>query len=236
MYNDATESRVAPHFAMLTTTMNATTNARAVRVVTRAERVNNQRSSSPLGRRALVFRGTALPLFLGSVLNFEGERPTNLGVGSFNGMSTGLSLCPPSPNCVGTADEFNDSLHYVPAWTYNDEEKIARSGAEATRTSAAQALEQLVDVVNTTDCDGFEATIVERKNDYLRVEYKSPFFGFVDDVEFWFPADTEKQKSRVEYRSASRLGQSDGDANRKRIKALRVALQKKYGWKSVGFS
>jgi len=221
---------------MLTTTMNATTNARAVRVVTRAERVNNQRSSSPLGRRALVFRGTALPLFLGSVLNFEGERPTNLGVGSFNGMSTGLSLCPPSPNCVGTADEFNDSLHYVPAWTYNDEEKIARSGAEATRTSAAQALEQLVDVVNTTDCDGFEATIVERKNDYLRVEYKSPFFGFVDDVEFWFPADTEKQKSRVEYRSASRLGQSDGDANRKRIKALRVALQKKYGWKSVGFS
>jgi uncharacterized protein (DUF1499 family) len=151
-------------------------------------------------------------------------------------MSTGLSLCPPSPNCVGTADEFNDSLHYVPAWTYTDEEKIARSGAEATRTSAAQALEQLVDVVNTTDCDGFEATIVERKNDYLRVEYKSPFFGFVDDVEFWFPADTEKQKSRVEYRSASRLGQSDGDANRKRIKALRVALQKKYGWKSVGFS
>jgi uncharacterized protein (DUF1499 family) len=236
LYNDATESRVAPHLAVLTTTMNATTNARAVRVVTRAERVNNQRSSSPLGRRALVFRGTALPLFLGSVLNFEGERPTNLGVGSFNGMSTGLSLCPPSPNCVGTADEFNDSLHYVPAWTYNDEEKIARSGAEATRTSAAQALEQLVDVVNTTDCDGFEATIVERKNDYLRVEYKSPFFGFVDDVEFWFPADTEKQKSRVEYRSASRLGQSDGDANRKRIKALRVALQKKYGWKSVGFS
>jgi len=236
LYNDATESRVTPHFAVLTTTMNATTNARAVRVVTRAERVNNQRSSSPLGRRALVFRGTALPLFLGSVLNFEGERPTNLGVGSFNGMSTGLSLCPPSPNCVGTADEFNDSLHYVPAWTYNDEEKIARSGAEATRTSAAQALEQLVDVVNTTDCDGFEATIVERKNDYLRVEYKSPFFGFVDDVEFWFPADTEKQKSRVEYRSASRLGQSDGDANRKRIKALRVALQKKYGWKSVGFS
>lgn len=219
---------------MLTTTMTTTTTARAGRVVTRAEPVNNQPpSSSPLGRRALVFRGTALPLFLGSVLNFEGERPKNLGVGSFNGMSTGLSLCPPSPNCVGTADEFNDSLHYVPAWTYNDEEKIAR-GAEA--TSAAQALEQLVDVVNTTDCDGFEATIVERKDDYLRVEYQSPFFGFVDDVEFWFPADTEKQKSRVEYRSASRLGQSDGDANRKRIKALRVALQKKYGWKSVGFS
>ena len=190
---------------------------------------------APERSRRFVLRGVAAPVLVGSLLNFEGERP-RLGVGSFNGVSTGLALCPSTPNCVGTADEFNDTLHYIPAWTYNDEEKIARSGAEATRTSAAQALEQLVDVVNTTDCDGFEATIVERKNDYLRVEYKSPFFGFVDDVEFWFPADTEKQKSRVEYRSASRLGQSDGDANRKRIKALRVALQKKYGWKSVGFS
>ena len=35
-------------------------------------------------------------------------------------------------------------------------------------------------------------------------------------------------------RSASRIGESDGDANRKRIKALRVELQKK-GWRSVGY-
>ena len=34
--------------------------------------------------------------------------------------------------------------------------------------------------------------------------------------------------------SASRIGESDGNANRKRIKALREALQKK-GWVSVGF-
>lgn len=37
-----------------------------------------------------------------------------------------------------------------------------------------------------------------------------------------------------EYRSASRIGESDGDINRKRIKAIRQALQKK-GWESVGF-
>lgn len=35
-------------------------------------------------------------------------------------------------------------------------------------------------------------------------------------------------------RSASRIGQSDGDINRKRIKALRLELQKK-GWKSIGY-
>ena len=66
--------------------------------------------------------------------------------------------------------------------------------------------------------------------DYLYVEYQSPFFGFVDDVEFYFPEGS----STVEYRSASRLGESDGDVNRKRIKALREALQRK-GWRSVGY-
>ncbi len=35
-------------------------------------------------------------------------------------------------------------------------------------------------------------------------------------------------------RSASRIGESDGNINRKRIKALRLELQKK-GWKSVGY-
>jgi hypothetical protein len=38
----------------------------------------------------------------------------------------------------------------------------------------------------------------------------------------------------VEYRSASRIGESDGDINRKRIKAIREALQTK-GWRSTGF-
>jgi hypothetical protein len=38
---------------------------------------------------------------------------------------------------------------------------------------------------------------------------------FTDDVEFWFPPGN---RSIVEYRSASRLGESDGDINRKRIR------------------
>ncbi len=54
---------------------------------------------------------------------------------------------------------------------------------------------------------------------------------FIDDTEFWFPPDTGP---RVEYRSASRIGESDGGINRKRIKALREGLEKK-GWRSVGY-
>jgi uncharacterized protein (DUF1499 family) len=41
------------------------------------------------------------------------------------------------------------------------------------------------------------------------------------------------RKGEVEYRSASRIGESDGDINRKRIKAIRLELQKK-GWRSSG--
>ena len=54
---------------------------------------------------------------------------------------------------------------------------------------------------------------------------------FIDDVEFWFKPGPG---SRVEYRSASRLGESDGDINRKRIRAIRQELEKKK-WRSVGF-
>ncbi|XP_026380357.1 uncharacterized protein LOC113275129 isoform X3 [Papaver somniferum] len=53
---------------------------------------------------------------------------------------------------------------------------------------------------------------------------------FVDDVEFWFPPG---KNSTVEYRSASRFGNFDFEVNKKRIKALRVELEKK-GWASVG--
>lgn len=61
---------------------------------------------------------------------------------------------------------------------------------------------------------------------YLRsisvyAEFESKLLGFVDDVEFFFQPDN----TSVEYRSASRLGESDLDANRKRIRDLRVALQ-----------
>jgi uncharacterized protein (DUF1499 family) len=50
-------------------------------------------------------------------------------------------------------------------------------------------------------------------------------------MQFYFPSD---KPGVVEYRSASRIGESDGDINRKRIKAIRLELQKK-GWQSLGF-
>ncbi|MBA0611175.1 hypothetical protein Godav_011878 [Gossypium davidsonii] len=80
------------------------------------------------------------------------------------------------------------------------------------------AMEELLQVIKSTKPDKYTPKIVEKKDDY-----------FVDDVEFWFPPGKD---SIVEYRSASRIGNFDFDINRKRIKALRVELEKK-GWASV---
>ena len=188
---------------------------------------------APRGRRELMLNSSSL-LVLGGLLDnalggmVDNSRPSCLGLAQY-GDDISLTLCPNKPNCVSTTQDLNDDSHYIPPWTYNpDEGRGIRNPA-----TQAQAMEELVDVVTNTDCDGFETTIVTRLDDYLYVEYKDPRFGFVDDVEFFFaPGD----RSRVEYRTAGRVDKapSAGETQRKRIKALRIALQKK-GWKSIGF-
>ena len=74
----------------------------------------------------------------------------------------------------------------------------------------------------------------------MRAEYESPTFGFVDDVEFYLPGDGSSSDSIeassssnvVQYRSASRLGDSDFGVNTTRIQVLFEALRDK-GWTSV---
>jgi uncharacterized protein (DUF1499 family) len=96
-----------------------------------------------------------------------------------------LALCPPTPNCLATSEEGNDLKHYAPNWQYNPED------GRGMRKSATQeqAMQELVDVVQSLKPDNFEPKIITRTSDYLYVEYTSPTFGFIDDVEFWFPPD-----------------------------------------------
>ena len=180
-----------------------------------------------LNSSSLLVLGGLLDNALAGVL--KNERPSGLGLAQY-GDDVSLTLCPPKlPNCVSTTDDLNDDSHYVPPWQYNpDEGRGARNPV-----TQAQAMEELVDVVTNTDIEGFETTIVTKLDDYLYVEFKDPKFGFVDDVEFFFAPGG---RSRVEYRTAGRVEKAPnaGETQRKRIKALRVALQKK-GWKSIGF-
>jgi len=151
-----------------------------------------------------------------------------LGVTDYGSGVKSLALCPATKNCISTAEAANDMGHYVPGWNYSPED--GRGMRES--VSRDQAMGELKSVIESTQPDGFTPTIVQQTDDYLYVEYESPTFGFIDDVEFWFPPG-EGTKT-VEYRSASRIGESDGDVNRKRIKALREELEKK-GWRSMGF-
>lgn len=52
---------------------------------------------------------------LAAVLNIgAAPRPNSIGVRDYGGSAKSLSLCPPTPNCISTAEELNDPAHYVP--------------------------------------------------------------------------------------------------------------------------
>ena len=63
--------------------------------------------------------------------------------------------------------------------------------------------------------------VVTATADYLHAEVSSVVFGFVDDLEVHLPADGHALIVRL----ASRLGYSDFGVNRRRIEALRAALE-----------
>ncbi|WJX49310.1 hypothetical protein P8452_35762 [Trifolium repens] len=178
---------------------------------------NNKNNTHQFNRRQLILRSSELAT-IGAIFNFSGKKPEYLGVQK---SSPALALCPATKNCVSTSENVNDLTHYAPPWNYNPE-------GRKSPVSREEAIEELIEMIESTKPDKFTPKIVERKEDYVHVEYQSSILGFVDDVEFWFPPG---KGSIVEYRSASRLGNFDFDVNRKRIKALRQELEKK-GWAS----
>ena len=111
-----------------------------------------------------------------------------------------LRSCPNSPNCVSTIDPAES--HAIAPFRY--------------RKSMAETKATLIQTFSS-----FPRTeLVEEKGGYLHFEVESFFFGFVDDVEFWFDADTKT----IHFRSASRSGYYDFGVNRKRMEDLRLML------------
>jgi uncharacterized protein (DUF1499 family) len=127
---------------------------------------------------------------------FSGSVPENLGV-----MDQRLSPCPESPNCVSSQIS-DDAVHGIAPLSYQGDLETVHN-----------LLVEILGVVPGT-------TIVEEKDDYIRAEAHSRLMGFVDDLEFYFPEDTQI----IEVRSASRLGESDLGVNRRRLEQIRLAL------------
>ena len=112
-----------------------------------------------------------------------------------------LEACPPSPNCV--TSESADEKHAIEPITYN-----------GSRDTARKTLLKVLSVIPRTE-------VIEENNRYIHALAKSRVFGFIDDVEFYFP----KHKNIIMVRSASRVGESDLGVNRRRIEQIRLALQ-----------
>ncbi|MEA5574676.1 DUF1499 domain-containing protein [Calothrix sp. UHCC 0171] len=112
-----------------------------------------------------------------------------------------LTACPSSPNCVLSQDA--DSKHSIEPITYHID-----------RDAARKTLLKVLTVVPRTE-------VTEQTDDYIHALSKSRIFGFVDDVEFYFP----QQEHIIHMRSASRIGDSDLGVNRRRLEQIRLALQ-----------
>lgn len=109
--------------------------------------------------------------------------------------------CPKRPNCVSSMF-FQDKGHYVLPIS------IMPLGEKS-------RIDRLLEVINSFE----NIKVVEMDDNYLRVEFTSKWFGFVDDVEFLI------KDSHTDVRSASRIGYSDMGVNRRRIEDIRERLQ-----------
>jgi uncharacterized protein (DUF1499 family) len=112
-----------------------------------------------------------------------------------------LMPCPETPNCVSS--QATDKEHFI--------EPIAFTG---TREDAQERLLQIL-----KGSERSKISVVQEN--YIRVEFTSALFRFVDDVEFYLPR-SESGKIIIHARSASRIGYSDLGANRSRIEKIRT--------------
>ncbi len=120
------------------------------------------------------------------------------GLGVNNGH---LTACPASNNCVLSQDA--DPKHAIDPIAYHVD-----------RNAARETLLKVLTVVPRTE-------VIEETPNYIHATSKSRIFKFVDDVEFYFPAN----ESVIHLRSASRVGESDLGVNRRRVEQIRLALR-----------
>lgn len=137
-----------------------------------------------------------------SVLFIAGCGGTMPDLGINNGE---LTPCPNTPNCVNS--QAVGEKQYI--------QPIRYAGS---RQEARTRLLQILKSEKRTE-------ILTSQENYIRSEFTSAFFRFVDDVEFYFPEEPGDE-TIIHVRSASRVGRSDLGANRKRIERIRNKFYK----------
>jgi uncharacterized protein (DUF1499 family) len=110
--------------------------------------------------------------------------------------------CPVKKVCVSTMSPINDHVHYI--------EPIKYDG------SATDAMKNIVQIMHSMK----RTKILEKTETYLHIVFTTALFRFKDDVEFLIN-DEEK---KIHFRSQSRKGGYDWNANRNRMENFRSLL------------
>ncbi len=129
------------------------------------------------------------------------QSPANISVGEEMNQTAEniqkLRKCPGTPNCVNSS--YPNTDEYIAPIEFQGE--------------ASEAIEKLQRILGGMK----RAELITTTDRYLHAEYTSFLFRFVDDLEVLVDA----QESRLELRSASRVGRSDFGVNRKRVEKIR---------------
>jgi uncharacterized protein (DUF1499 family) len=123
------------------------------------------------------------------------------GISPDLGLSNGqLAPCPPSSNCVNS--QATDENHTIQPFYY--------------KGTRQEAQERLLRALKSEE----RGKIIITNESYVRAEFTSALFRFIDDVEFYI-SKTPTDDIVIHVRSASRIGASDFGVNRKRIERIR---------------
>ncbi len=152
--------------------------------------------------QGLIALGITAACFAGVMLLFR-----FLGKPQALGSPAGLNPCAGSPNCVCSTDP--RPAHHVEPWTspHDPEETAARL------------------VLLLRGMPHARVTLHEPAGGYVRAEFRSVVFRFIDDVEFLCRPGPDGKGTEIQVRSASRAGHSDLGVNRRRVKMLREAWE-----------
>ncbi|OMP00598.1 hypothetical protein COLO4_12549 [Corchorus olitorius] len=118
-------------------------------------------------RREIILRSSELAV-IGAIFSFSGKKPDYLGVQK---NQPALSLCPATKNCISTSENISDLTHYAPPWNYNGGRNRKKP------VTREVAMEELLQVIKSMKPDKYTPKIVEKKEDYVLVEYESPILG-----------------------------------------------------------
>lgn len=149
----------------------------------------------------LTLAGGLIPVVGLAILSLSSTRPATLGIRSGT-----LAACPNSPNCVSSLAA--ESPYVVAPISFDGEPEVA--------------MRNVIDIISRMD----GIRIVANDDNYIHCEFSTPIFRFVDDLELLLDRDN----SVIHFRSASRVGHYDFNANRERVDKIRhefeVAVEK----------